>query len=544
MSYRLYLVLCPLHWQCFPRFSNVMRQHCHDDHRSLRHRCHVSTCQTRAERLQMNSAHSVHVPAIATSESTTCFTGPGATTDPLKITPHLLSSHMTLAEAFANDKGQNPSIPSGMYPTGASTVPVFSNVSSLQINQPIHGFQSSSVTYPSQDLGQLNSTVEGGSRPATSLSTSDAGIGVSQPTRIPQRGNVTTDAGCATVQPDISSSHFQQAVETAAVVAARAAVKAQTAQSQPQQANVLANQPSTRLPKLELPTFDGALLAWPQFSDVFQTSVHDQPGISNVTKFTYLRTCLRGQALRTLDGLSVCNDNYQSAITLLQDKFGKADVIIATLYAKFQQLPTSSSRFEDIRRVYDDAETLLRQLENQGEKLDDQMSLCQQLMSKFPSEVMCKLQEWKSDSDTWTLKLFRSLLQRYIQLHDTSRHMTKASSASGRIGNPTLSNPAPSTADALLSQYLSSSSACPSQRTGQAPCVFCGNRHPHDECRKYATVGSRRQQLQHQKRCYICLRVGHISKECRQAAKRQCFHCKEKGKHHTTICPHLPSAAS
>ena len=191
-------------------------------------------------------------------------------------------------------------------PTGASTVPVFSNVSSLQINQPTHGFQSSSVTYPSQGLGQLNTTVEGGSGPATSLSTSDAGIGVSQPTRIPQRGNVTTDAGCATVQPDISSSHFQQAVETAAVVAARAAVQAQAAQSQPQQANVLANQPSTRLPKLELPTFDGALLAWPQFWDVFQTSVHDQPGISNVTKFTYLRTCLRGQALRTLDGLSVC----------------------------------------------------------------------------------------------------------------------------------------------------------------------------------------------------------------------------------------------
>ena len=42
-----------------------------------------------------------------------------------------------------------------------------------------------------------------------------------------------------------------------------------------------------KLPKLHLPTFDGNILYWQEFWDVYKTAVHEQD-IPNVTKFSYL----------------------------------------------------------------------------------------------------------------------------------------------------------------------------------------------------------------------------------------------------------------
>ena len=46
-----------------------------------------------------------------------------------------------------------------------------------------------------------------------------------------------------------------------------------------------------KLPKLNLPTFDGNLLLWQEFWDIFDCAVHQQ-NILNVTKFSYLKNSL------------------------------------------------------------------------------------------------------------------------------------------------------------------------------------------------------------------------------------------------------------
>ena len=54
-------------------------------------------------------------------------------------------------------------------------------------------------------------------------------------------------------------------------------------------------QPNPRmgLPILNLPTFDGNLLQWQEFWDIFDFIVHQQ-NISNVTNFSYLKNSIRG----------------------------------------------------------------------------------------------------------------------------------------------------------------------------------------------------------------------------------------------------------
>ena len=40
-----------------------------------------------------------------------------------------------------------------------------------------------------------------------------------------------------------------------------------------------------------------------------------------------------------------------------------------------------------------------------------------------------------------------------------------------------------------------------------------------------------------QGRCFICLKIGHLCKECPSAQMRSCYYCNRIGHHHHSICP-------
>ena len=141
-----------------------------------------------------------------------------------------------------------------------------------------------------------------------------------------------------------------------------------------------------KLPKLDLPIFDGNILCWQEFWDIFSTSVHEQ-NIPNVTKFSYLKNSLRAAAATAISGISVTNDNYEMVIGMLKDKFGKTEDIIAALYSRLQHLPQAMNQFNDIKSTYEAMEKILKQLEVQRETVDQQRKLVQQMLSKFPIEV-------------------------------------------------------------------------------------------------------------------------------------------------------------
>ena len=109
------------------------------------------------------------------------------------------------------------------------------------------------------------------------------------------------------------------------------------------------------LPKLQLPNFDENILKWPEFWDIFESSVNKQ-NIAKVSKFSYLKGALRGAAFTAIPGIALTNNNYDVAVTLLKQKFGS---IIEMLYAKLHHLLTSSPRFNDIKRTHENIEKIL-----------------------------------------------------------------------------------------------------------------------------------------------------------------------------------------
>ena len=62
------------------------------------------------------------------------------------------------------------------------------------------------------------------------------------------------------------------------------------------------------------------------------------------------------------------------------------------------------------------------------------------------------------------------------------------------------------------------------------PCCYCGQQHTSRSCETVKLVEDRRRILQRSGRCFVCLRKGHISRNCRT----NCTDCK--GRHHISIC--------
>ena len=177
---------------------------------------------------------------------------------------------------------------------------------------------------------------------------------------------------------------------------------------------------SVRLPKLQLPNFDGNVLRWPEFWDIYESSVHRQD-IPKVVKYSYLKGALRGSAASVIAGISITNEGYDVVIQILQERFGNKEVIIEALYAKLQRLPTASNKFSDIKYTYDVIERLLRQLEAQGEIVNQQKMLIHQLLSKFHLEIIVKLEDVKKCDQAWTMQLLQKLLSQYIMVQENAQ---------------------------------------------------------------------------------------------------------------------------
>ena len=100
-----------------------------------------------------------------------------------------------------------------------------------------------------------------------------------------------------------------------------------------------------KLPKLEVKKFNGKLCEWQEFWDSFESAIHMNDGLSNVDKFSYLRSLLLGSAKSAIGGFALTSANYESAIELLKKRCGKKVAIQRALISELlSELVTNISR--------------------------------------------------------------------------------------------------------------------------------------------------------------------------------------------------------
>ena len=84
-----------------------------------------------------------------------------------------------------------------------------------------------------------------------------------------------------------------------------------------------------KLPKLELPEFGGQITEWNSYWDLYDSAIHSNPSISKVNKFNYLQSLLEGNAAQAIKGLTLTGANYDAAVKILQERFGKTQQSIS-----------------------------------------------------------------------------------------------------------------------------------------------------------------------------------------------------------------------
>ena len=89
--------------------------------------------------------------------------------------------------------------------------------------------------------------------------------------------------------------------------------------------SVNSSQPSQfyKLPKLSLPIFTGNILEWRTVWDSFESRVHHNDSLSDIQRFSYLRSLLQGDAARVVEGFPLTHTNYIHAVELLTESFGQ-----------------------------------------------------------------------------------------------------------------------------------------------------------------------------------------------------------------------------
>ncbi|XP_026324398.1 uncharacterized protein LOC113233488 [Hyposmocoma kahamanoa] len=312
---------------------------------------------------------------------------------------------------------------------------------------------------------------------------------------------------------------------------------------QPRQSNC------AKLPKLQLPVFEGDILKWHDFWDQFEASVH-MATTNNALKMAYLVASLRGSALEAIEGLGTTNQNYGIAVETLKNRYGNKQFLVDAHYNALHQLECAKETPSECRRVLNSIEKNMRVLQSLGKDINGN-GFRTILLNKFPEKVMFQLNiAIKRDS---TVLAIREQLDNII----TAMELSQAKSDVVSENRPTCSTDAlhirtqtrnkgrnwhnnkvktgtsqehASCRDKIQLKRNITTGADSNVKRTRRSCIFCDGGHYNDQCNTFKSMEERIKKIGN--RCFKCFQEGHRSKQCQK--RIICYHCT--GPHNRALC--------
>lgn len=311
-----------------------------------------------------------------------------------------------------------------------------------------------------------------------------------------------------------------------------------------------------KLPTISLPTFDGSYEHWLEFRDTFSSLVHSSQEITNIQKFHYLKSSLKGNAQLVIDSLEFSADNYSIAWELLLNRYDNSRLLVHNhVKALFSIQHINNESPAQLRKLIDTILKNLRALKLLGEPTEHWDTLIIYLMvSKLDSTTEREWEQYKStllpkshDSKPALrvddlLKFVRDradMLETLIVSHsktgshtpqDTKKSFTRALSTPKLHCNILTENkPADKSHVKSVSQYKL--------------CAMCKGKHPLYSCQAFLDIPlqDKYKLIQSNHLCENCLRQGHAANDCRYGPCRKC-----NKKHNSLIHKddeHVPSVS-
>lgn len=288
-----------------------------------------------------------------------------------------------------------------------------------------------------------------------------------------------------------------------------------------------------KLPKLELPRFDGDLKQWQSFWEQFSSHIDDTE-LPTISKLTYLLSLLDGTAKDVVEGVPHTCASYKTVVDLLKQRFGKSECIIhAHVQALLDlQVPVHQGKTYILQlwRLRDEVVKHTRSLEAQGVTGKQcEVLLTPMIVSRLPTELRLN---WSRDCSGHEsdLEWLLSWLQREIEVIERSEmYKGNVKSLEGRKGSKDSKEVHKGNKEKLFTASALHVTSPPER----SDCVFCSKRnHKSEKCYKFLVLDGQQRfdKIRELGVCFRCLNSGHKSRSC----KAKCSKCR--GDHNSTMC--------
>ncbi|CAH0715181.1 unnamed protein product, partial [Brenthis ino] len=279
-----------------------------------------------------------------------------------------------------------------------------------------------------------------------------------------------------------------------------------------------------RLPKIDLPYFDGSYQCWLEFRDTFSSLIHDNNSIDNISKFHYLRAALKGTAAEIIKNMDFKSDQYKLAWDLLCERYDNSRLLINNhVQALFNIEPIVKESSSSIRNLIDVTNKNIRALKILNEPTQYWDTLVIYMMSmKLDSATSRHWEEYRNTLlSSPTLPQFCTFLNNKADLLETieDQNFIKINKTEN-YKNKTLlitSN----------NNYLNKNQL----NISTIKCPLCSQKHNLYSCESFRNlpIETRIQKAKEFKLCLNCLRSGHFENKCKLS---HCKYCRSK---HNTL---------
>eukprot|EP00794_Sanderia_malayensis_P021467 gene21467-biopygen1183 len=279
-------------------------------------------------------------------------------------------------------------------------------------------------------------------------------------------------------------------------------------------------QAGIRLPKFSLGKFNGDVMKFQAFWQSFTCTIDENEELPKIQKMSYLVNALEGQAYKAIEGMDLTEGNYDEVkemVQFLKARFGKTQQIISSHMQALLNLGHKTTMMST-REVYDNLNIHIRGLKSLGVTSKEYGSLLVPVvMTRLPSEIVIEVAR-KTTEDVWDIEEILEIVRKEIQAREVSTKVKMNDRRPDRTSQQQVSG----TTRAFVT----------ADKQRQIQCFFCKNAHYASNCTVVQDVTKRKELLKNTRRCFLCMKIGHMAKRCQSTIK-----CRDCGRrHNTAIC--------
>uniref|UniRef100_A0A8D8WD99 Integrase zinc-binding domain-containing protein n=1 Tax=Cacopsylla melanoneura TaxID=428564 RepID=A0A8D8WD99_9HEMI len=280
------------------------------------------------------------------------------------------------------------------------------------------------------------------------------------------------------------------------------------------------------IPKINIEPFHGAFENFSSFKSLFDTLIH-KTKLTNIEKFSYLISLLRGKALQTIKTIEFNEVNYQKAYDKLVAEFSNPRLVATHYLNKILSVkPASFENPATLRFFLDQYNTDVESLHDLHlESLTDFVFL-HIALKNLPVETR-RLFECDQSDQMPTLQKLMLFLKKRLNVLEMSPDVRKPSSAMPHSFLSTMSDRKPPPSKSFDQNHQKLSTICP----------VCKQNHRIHQCPMFIdmSVSDRQNAVANAKLCFACLGP-HPRSQCQSTYT--CRTCHDRN-HHSML--HKPN---